>query len=436
MTPDDDVLDLDAEPTSPPEPATWSRRRIGIVVGVLTLVATIIVAILTWPRGLSHLDLVGLRSTPTTAWQRTATNPSVVPIGHDRIALLQQDSSDIIVLDTATGYEVWTTQAGDVPARLQDLPGTEQLLLSTVSGDHIFLDRNTGEERHRLQLPTLLGEMATLWPGTNGNLAVIRMKQDSDFMIRTTFTLLDPEDLDQELWTVDLPPEMPTLVERPFEQVDDVLLLPGNWDNIYVHAMRANDGDPMPWATPGHGIAVIDEMAIVAREDALYGFDFTTGKELWRGDPLGDLGPFVVDSNLYGTAQDNPEQLIRVDPTTGEQLWTADHIFPLPWITRVIGGVPLTSTGSSNAFAVLNPNTGEEISRIPDQPNIHALWRGDGQIVAYRATSSSSPAAVLEAIRPPSTEPAWTIELEPLEAATRAGQHLIIVGPDSIRLLH
>jgi outer membrane protein assembly factor BamB len=95
-----------------------------------------------------------------------------------------------------------------------------------------------------------------------------------------------------------------------------------------VVALNAGSGEPAwefngrleGFATPA--IAITENVIVISWRGTLHGFRADDGVELWVSDAIGPIGSDGQD----GIYMSNRDSLARIDPLTGEILWTSDLV--------------------------------------------------------------------------------------------------------------
>jgi len=216
------------------------------------------------------------------------------------------------------GYDVWPTFGanGDVMV-VEDREDVGQRLAA--------LDPETGEPRWQVE-----GGWLQLEVGPQGQLGLSNYKSDQG-----VYHVLDPA-TGKELCQVD------TSLYRPSGFVGERLIAAGaNWEEGSLHGLDLTTGQPA-WShqLPGHvGLVVGLGDAVVAtswkeqgKETRIASFDAGSGAERWS---LPLTGPVNIHTGpggeLLAVAYEESQEtgttatrLTRLDPATGEVLWTAE----------------------------------------------------------------------------------------------------------------
>jgi outer membrane protein assembly factor BamB len=238
-------------------------------------------------------------------WSATAREPITRLTMSEPGTLLAADEHHLHGIDTTTGRFAWSF---DVHGTVEtDLLYRGGRVFVGIAGDNapqgsayepllISVDARNGQARWRVPLPHL-----PLGVGASESGSIYCVAHDLGFPHHHSLSAVDPSSGRIEWESADFANVRAEWESKPFANVNDSLL-----------------------ARP-QGPAVGSDVACVALENTLYGFDASTGKRRWtwslpiQADRPCELGwPLVHEGVVYFTVKDGA---VGLDCRTGRELW-------------------------------------------------------------------------------------------------------------------
>ncbi|MBB1483199.1 PQQ-binding-like beta-propeller repeat protein [Tessaracoccus sp. MC1865] len=478
----EDVLDLDAPPAPDPTGRLggWSRGRTAVVAVAVAMALALglgVVLLLRSPPPPAP-QVLGLQDGPVEAWRWGDDGRAYggfVPVSGDRL-LVSVGGGDpappqVALLAAGSGEELWRTSVQGVwgfdESHLTDLPGTPWVGVP-LRGATALLDRETGREMHRLEMPVFdsteytdsagnvfesPGGYSWVSSSNNGTLFLAVRQNDEDPYGPGAARLMayDPGDLVHPLWDVDVDAGggwSGGFARQVLESDGFAYLAPDSAASefaAYRYVFRMSDGAQPDWQPTRPSMHVVDGVTVINEFGAVRAIEPASGEEVWRSE-VGNWGTVVDDGLLYLLPLSGKGELQRLDPRTGKVRWVtplANQLWgdPQGAAPGALWGddlIVLEGAYGSAAMAVLrfDATTGREVMRTPIEARAGeaAVYVGEGQLVVLITPSdpqtgeTTQPKAL--GIDPDTGEVRWERTLHGY--ATVYGGRLVVGDDDSV----
>ena len=367
----DDVLELDDRPSSPTQPPGWSKRRTVAVAASLIVAMVVGLTVILWPEPPPEPQVLGLSEGPVEAWHVDHTWMDAVAVEGDRLLTAttpgkDSDQIEVSLRDLATGDAAWTREVPHntyavSPTKLTDLVGTPWVSV-TAPGAAILLDRETGEERHRIPLkdfpPMRLSngdgseyaiESGSSWvssttAGTvlvasshlgfvelhpsNGDAAVVGTGGP------TELSAYSPDDLATPLWTVESSQEQFHALQAAGPAVEEsgYAFFPATkWrtpsgqahpPRRFSGVITMADGSTPAWFDEFSSVSIVDGTAVVNDTTKVRSFALDSGDLLWESG--NGAWTELADGEAYYLLPRAPGEVQRIDVRTGKVQWARE----------------------------------------------------------------------------------------------------------------
>lgn len=454
----EELFDLDAAPDVRQREGWGRAQTLWLTAGILGVVA-VIVAVLAWPEPAPAPQVPGLQERPTPAWSAPFPETAyLATCGADRVLIVDGHArAELGCLDLEDGSRAWATSidGGAQWSWISELPGTGFLEARTDDAV-VLLDRDTGEEVHRIALPAWNADattMPTLLASDRGTMFWAQPSDDPVLRNRVVLSRLTRPDPASGVWEVNIGSmEIAAAGDgRGLVEHHGYVWFPeaASTSPSFTLAVDLEDGTTPDWALMLRTMVFQGATVIGSTPAGLAAHDIGSGRLLWERDDqfeqvttdgaaLFIAGRVITDGVVSATGEQT-WPLSRIEARTAETLWSVDLRHPA---RRVEGfGDSVLVIGQDPSGLVLDAETGAVLN---DPVHLSMLDAADGTLrwtreftdVSYSwafmgenqvllATGSGDDWSLL-ALDEVSGETRWETRLE--GHPTVLGQRMVVVG--------